>query len=67
MIKYYVEQYEKYYPGGGLNDVVGPFDTLEAAIDEYVKRYYHHDYIRIFRIIDSVIDHEWVWVSQILP
>lgn len=67
MIKYYVEKYEKYYPSGGLDDVVGPFDTLEDAAAEYMKQYYHYDYIRIFRVVDSVIDRNWVWTSEILP
>jgi len=67
MIKYYVEEYNGYYPSGGLDDIVGPFNTLEDAVVEYMKQYHHHDYTRIFRIVDSVIDHDWVWASDILP
>lgn len=67
MIKYYVEEYNEYYPGGGLNDIVGPFDTFQEALDEYIKEYYHHDYTNIIRIVDSVIDREWTWTPATLP
>jgi hypothetical protein len=30
--KYIIFGYDSYYPSGGLNDIIGQEDTLEAAI-----------------------------------
>lgn len=29
--KYYIEAYDQYYPNGGTDDLVGPYDSLDAA------------------------------------
>ena len=34
---------DRYYPGGGWNDFVGTFDSIEAAHDRYVKGPYAED------------------------
>lgn len=31
MPKYYLEQYDDYYPDGGLWDIKGPFDSIDEA------------------------------------
>lgn len=31
MNKYYAEEYQTYYPLGGMDDMRGPFDTIDEA------------------------------------
>lgn len=39
--------YESYYPGGGSNDIIGSYDTLEELHAEFAKLR-HVDYAEMF-------------------
>ena len=45
MKKYIVFQFDTYYPGGGLSDIKGSFDTLEEAITFIKKDYQDYSYV----------------------
>lgn len=36
-VKFYVEQYNTYYPQGGMDDMHGPFSSLDEA-EEYLNK-----------------------------
>lgn len=38
MKRYFLFEYDDYYPGGGMNDFVGDFDTIEEALSRYTVK-----------------------------
>lgn len=66
MIKYYVQAYDRYYPEGGIDDLVGPFDALDDALQHYNAVWKSYSFVWIIRIVDSVIDREWTYPSPLL-
>lgn len=56
MKNYLVFKIEAYYPGGGMNDLIGDFDTLEEAIkfaDENKCGKYDYFYIDIYSLSEK--------------
>lgn len=56
--KYYIASYDSYYPGGGLGDIYGAYDTAEAAIadaDAYAASSYRSDWNTLIKIEGGLI------------
>ena len=52
MKRYWAFAYEHYYPGGGMSDCIGQFETLAEAKAALEKSGFH-DYNEIVRVDDD--------------
>lgn len=52
--KYYLEQYNNYYPLGGREDFSQPFDTIDE-VKEYAKNF-NFQWQCILKVEDSILE-----------
>jgi hypothetical protein len=61
MKRYWLFQFDQYYPQGGMNDFVESFDSLEEALVHYkkLKNHFKGDYYHIFDSQNQTIISKW--------